>query len=94
MYKAQDNGPKKDELTRAHRTSGFERWLSVTTAPRGTYRTVDVVEMMCTHVEGRDTRGRFEVVIADDFTSHKSAVAAGSRSPKTAITPLRRVMKR
>ena len=72
MYKAADEGPKIRELTAFHRTSGLREWFSVTTAPRGTYRTCDIVAMLRKHLEDADERARFEIVIADDFSAHKS----------------------
>ena len=73
MFKAADAGPKYTELLSSHRTSGYERWFSVAIAPRYTYRTCDVVAMSRRHIEEQHRRHRFEIVIADDFSAHRSS---------------------
>ena len=71
MYKAKDSRPKQRELQHLYRTSGPVPWLSATTAPKGTYSSVDVVDMLRTHLEPADSRERFDIIIADDFSAHK-----------------------
>ena len=38
----------------------------------GTYRSSDVVDMLRRHVEPQSTRTRFEIILADDFSAHKT----------------------
>ena len=49
MYKAVDDGPKYRELQEIHRTSGLSRNISVTTAPKATYRESDIIEVLNHH---------------------------------------------
>ena len=72
MYKAEDNGPKRAQLEQQHRNSGLEGWLSVTTAHKGSYRSADVVNMLRNHLENNHPDRKFEIVIADDFSAHKT----------------------
>ena len=66
MYKASDDGPKYKELQEIHRTSGCSRSLSVTIAPKATYREGDILRMLDHHYPEPT------IVISDDFVAHKT----------------------
>ena len=50
MYKFKDDGPKHKELQEIHRANRIPSWLSVTTAPKGTYRECDIVALLERHL--------------------------------------------
>ena len=62
----------EDALQDFLRKREFPSWFSVSVAPKGTYRELDVIEFLKKHLEewreGRDWR----ILLADDFSAHKS----------------------
>ena len=73
MFKAAEDGSKHAELERLHRDKGFPSWLSVTTAPRGTYRETDIIQLLKRHLQDRELPDRrWELFWADDFSAHKT----------------------
>ena len=46
MFKAAEDGPKRKELQDRYRTCGEKPGFSVTTAPKGTYRETDIVDVL------------------------------------------------
>ena len=72
MFKAADDGRIKARIKNYIRSRGFPKWFSVTTAPRGSYREVDIIELLDTHLE-KWTEGRdWRILLADDFSAHKT----------------------
>ena len=71
MFKAADDGDVYERLQRFIRSRGFPSWISVTVAPKGSYRSQDVIQFLSKHLdewrEGRDWR----ILLADDFAPHK-----------------------
>ena len=61
-----------DRLQKFVRDRGFPSWMTVTTAPKGSYREQDVIEFLKTHLDemtpGRDWR----ILLADDYRAHKT----------------------
>ena len=72
MYKYKDDGPKYNELQGLLRTANYPSWLSVTTAPKGTYREVDIVDLLQRHIPPWGPSRRIEIMIFDDFSAHKT----------------------
>ena len=46
MFNAAGDAPKCKELRAGYRTCGEKPWFSVTTAPKGTYRESDIVDVL------------------------------------------------
>ena len=61
-----------DRLQKFVRDRKFPSWMTVTTAPKGSYREQDVIEFLKTHLDemtpGRDWR----ILLADDYRAHKT----------------------
>ena len=80
MFKAADDGRIKARIKNYIRSRGFPKWFSVTTAPKGSYREVDIIEFLNTHLapwtEGRDWR----ILLADDASQHKTKNVRNSDS--------------
>ena len=72
MFKAVDNGPKYKELQELHRTRGYPRNLSVTTAPKATYRESDIIAMLQHHHPDPTPDQPWEIEISDDFSAHRT----------------------
>ena len=72
MFKAVDNGPKHTKLQELHRTRGYPRNLSVTTAPKATYRERDIVAMLQHHHPDPTPDQRWDIEISDDFSARKT----------------------
>ena len=72
MYKAVDDGPKYRELQEIHRTSGLSPNISVTTAPKATYRESDIVQMLRHHHPVPTEGQQWDIEISDDFSAHKT----------------------
>ena len=72
MFKAARDGQVYARLQEFIRSRGFPRWLSVTVAPKGSYREEDVIQFLNKHLdewgEGRDWR----ILLADDYSAHKT----------------------
>ena len=72
MYKYKDCGPKERELQGHIRDQNYPRWLSVTVAPKGTYRESDIVDMLERHLPLWGPDRRIEIMISDDFSAHRT----------------------
>jgi hypothetical protein len=72
MFKAARDGIVYGRLQEFIRSRGFPSWISVTVAPKGSYREQDVIEFLNKHLdewtEGRDWR----ILLADDYAAHKT----------------------
>ena len=72
MFKAARDGQVYGRLQEFIRSRGFPRWMSVTVAPKGSYREQDVIAFLEKHLdeweEGRDWR----ILLADDYSAHKT----------------------
>ena len=72
MFKAAADGRVAARLKNYIRSRGFPKWFSVTTAPKGSYRELDIIEFLNTHLE-KWTEGRdWRILLADDFAAHKT----------------------
>ena len=72
MYKAVDDGPKYKELQENLRTRGYPGCLSVTTAPKATYRECNIIAMLQHHHPDPTPEQRWEIEISDDFSAHRT----------------------
>ena len=72
MFKAADDGTVNARLQKFIRSRGFPSTISVTVAPKGSYRSQDVIQFLSTHLdewrEGRDWR----ILLADDASAHRT----------------------
>jgi hypothetical protein len=59
-------------LQEFHRSSGLPTWMSVTTAPKGSYREQDIIQFLKTHLEEMTEGRQWRILLADDFSAHKT----------------------
>ena len=78
MYKAAEEKQKYKQLQDASRTSGFQSWFSVTTAPKGTDRESDIIAMLERHLPLWGPGRRWEIMTVDDFSAHNTENIADS----------------
>ena len=79
MFKAAEDGPKRRQLSDVYRTCGEKPWFSVTTAPKGTYRETDIVDVLQRQLPRLQSASappggqpRWQIYWADDFSAHKT----------------------
>ena len=72
MFKGERDGKICKRLQEFRRSRGFPQWFTVTVAPKGSYREMDIISWLRTHLdpwtEGRDWR----IYLCDDYSAHKS----------------------
>ena len=54
------------------RSRGFGPWVSVATAPKGSYRLNDVLNFLETHLPSMTESRQWRIIMADDFSPHLS----------------------
>ena len=72
MFKAASDGPVCARLRAFHRSRGLPPWMSVTTAPKGSYREQDIREFLKTHLEEWSEGRHWRILLADVFSAHKT----------------------
>ena len=72
MYKAADDGTLCVRLVEYVRSRGYEKWFSVTTAPKGSYREADILSFLERHLPPMTPDRQWRIVMADDFGPHKT----------------------
>ena len=72
MFKAADDGVVHERLQQFIRSRRFPSWISVTVAPKGSYRSQDVIQFLSKHLdEWREGRG-WRILLADDYSARET----------------------
>ena len=72
MFKAEGEGRVYVRLQAFLRSRGFPPWMSVTTAPKGSYREQDVIALMERHLEPWTDDREWRIYLLDDYAAHKT----------------------
>jgi hypothetical protein len=54
------------------RSRGYGKWITIATAPKGSYREADVLNFLDTHLPTMSQSRRWRVILGDDFGPHKT----------------------
>ena len=71
-FKAQPGEKLERRLDTHIRSRGYGNWLTVITAPKGSYRETDVLNFVDKHLPRMTPGRRWRIIMADDYGPHKS----------------------
>ena len=72
MFKGEPGGKVEARLQEFLRSRGFPSWFTVTVAPKGSYREQDILAFLQKHLEPWTAGRHWRVLLADDFSAHKT----------------------